>query len=54
MLNLQGLKTLWNKEKKNISPKRWEAREVYECCMKKAGYDVHQLDGDLDGRACEW
>ena len=32
----------------------WEAQEAYECCMEKVGYDVHQLDGDLDGRACEW
>ena len=31
-----------------------EAQEAYECCMEKLGYDVHQLDGDLDGRACEW
>ncbi|MDP3935190.1 MAG: excalibur calcium-binding domain-containing protein [Candidatus Giovannonibacteria bacterium] len=32
---------------------RQEAREVYECCMKKVGYDVHRLDGDSDGIACE-
>jgi len=33
---------------------RREAREKYECCMNKVGYDVHNLDGDLDGIACEW
>ena len=33
---------------------RREAREKYECCMKKVGYDVHNLDGDSDGVACEW
>jgi len=31
-----------------------EARELYQCCMDKVGYDVHQLDGDNDKRACEW
>jgi len=33
---------------------RREAREKYECCMKKVGYDVHNLDSDSDGLACEW
>ena len=33
---------------------RQEAREKYECCMQKVGYDVHNLDGDSDGLACEW
>lgn len=33
---------------------RREAREVYECCMKKVGYDIHRLDRDSDGIACEW
>jgi len=33
---------------------RREAREKYECCMNKVGYDVHNLDADLDGIACEW
>ncbi len=33
---------------------RREAREIYECCMDKVGYDVHNLDGDSDGLACEW
>jgi hypothetical protein len=32
---------------------RREARELYECCMKKVGYDVHHLDRDSDGIACE-
>ena len=33
---------------------RRKARELYECCIKKVGYDVHNLDGDSDGIACEW
>ncbi len=33
---------------------RREARNKYECCMDKVGYDVHNLDGDSDGIACEW
>ncbi len=33
---------------------RREAREKYECCMRKVGYDVHRLDRDKDGIACEW
>ena len=33
---------------------RRKAREKYECCMQKIGYDVHNLDGDSDGVACEW
>ena len=32
---------------------RREARELYDCCMRKAGYDVHKLDRDSDGIACE-
>ncbi|MFA5248182.1 MAG: excalibur calcium-binding domain-containing protein [Patescibacteria group bacterium] len=32
---------------------RQEARGVYECCMEKVGRDIHKLDGDLDGIACE-
>lgn len=32
----------------------WEAQQMYECCMQKVGYDIHQLDRDDDGRACEW
>ncbi|MCK4540078.1 excalibur calcium-binding domain-containing protein [Candidatus Parcubacteria bacterium] len=32
---------------------RREAREKYECCMRKVGYDAHNLDGDSDGVACE-
>ena len=32
---------------------RREAREKYECCINKVGYDVHNLDGDSDGTACE-
>lgn len=33
---------------------RREAREKYECCINKVGYDVHNLDRDSDGIACEW
>lgn len=33
---------------------RNEAQELYECCMRKAGYDVHNLDRDSDGLACEY
>ncbi|MCK5062160.1 excalibur calcium-binding domain-containing protein [Candidatus Parcubacteria bacterium] len=33
---------------------RREARDKYECCKQKVGYDVHNLDGDSDGIACEW
>lgn len=33
---------------------RREANEIYECCLKKVGYDVHRLDRDSDGIACEW
>ncbi|MCK5061864.1 excalibur calcium-binding domain-containing protein [Candidatus Parcubacteria bacterium] len=33
---------------------RRKAREKYECCMRKVGYDVHNLDRDSDGIACEW
>ena len=32
---------------------RREARELYDCCMRKVGYDVHKLDRDSDGIACE-
>ena len=30
-----------------------EAQRVYDYCMKKVGYDVHRLDKDKDGVACE-
>ncbi|MDD5103069.1 MAG: YHYH domain-containing protein [Candidatus Peribacteraceae bacterium] len=30
-----------------------EAQDVYEECLQKAGKDVHGLDGDDDGIACE-
>jgi len=33
---------------------RRKARDMYDCCMQKVGYDVHNLDGDFDGVACEW
>ena len=29
------------------------AQAVYEYCMVQVGYDVHRLDGDNDGVACE-
>lgn len=31
-----------------------EAQKCYNYCMDKVGYDVHRLDGDNDGTACEW
>jgi len=31
-----------------------QAQKVYECCLRKVGYDVHRLDRDKDGLACEW
>ena len=33
---------------------RAKAQEVYEYCLRKTGRDVHWLDADNDGRACEW
>lgn len=33
---------------------RKEAREIYKCCMDKIGRDIHKLDQDRDGLACEW
>ena len=33
---------------------RREARAKHDCCMRKVGYDVHNLDRDSDGIACEW
>ncbi len=30
-----------------------EAQKVYDYCMQKVGYDVHRLDRDKDGVACE-
>ncbi|MBW2046302.1 MAG: thermonuclease family protein, partial [Deltaproteobacteria bacterium] len=30
-----------------------EAQECYKYCLKQAGYDVHRLDRDKDGVACE-
>jgi len=30
-----------------------EAQNVYEYCLEKVGKDVHRLDGDDDGSACE-
>ncbi|MBE2198478.1 MAG: excalibur calcium-binding domain-containing protein [Anaerolinea sp.] len=30
-----------------------EAQACYEYCLAQVGYDVHQLDGDNDGVACE-
>ena len=30
-----------------------EAQGTYESCLDKVGYDVHGLDGDDDGVACE-
>ena len=30
-----------------------QAQQVYNYCMAAVGYDVHRLDGDNDGIACE-
>lgn len=30
-----------------------QAQELYLCCMAQVGYDVHRLDRDDDGDACE-
>lgn len=31
-----------------------EAQNMYECCIRKTGRDIHWLDDDKDGAACEW
>ena len=31
----------------------FEAQEVFECCMKKTGGDIHKLDGNSDNQVCE-
>lgn len=30
------------------------AQACYDYCMQEVGYDVHKLDRDEDGIACEW
>jgi len=30
-----------------------EAQQVFDYCMAQVGFDVHRLDGDNDGIACE-
>ncbi len=30
-----------------------EAQEIFDCCYEQVGYDVHKLDRDGDGSACE-
>lgn len=30
-----------------------EAQNLYNCCLQKVGRDIHQLDRDKDGSACE-
>ena len=30
-----------------------EAQNLYNCCLQKVGADIHRLDGDKDGSACE-
>ena len=30
-----------------------EAQQVFDYCFEQVGFDVHQLDGDDDGIACE-
>ena len=31
-----------------------EAQAMYKQCILEKGVDVHHLDGDSDGKACEW
>lgn len=35
-------------------PTQAAAQACYEYCLRKVGYDVHWLDDDGDGVACEW
>ncbi|MEM7800195.1 MAG: excalibur calcium-binding domain-containing protein [Chloroflexota bacterium] len=35
-------------------PTHQHANQCYSYCMATAGYDVHELDGDNDGVACEY
>ncbi|MDP3964222.1 MAG: thermonuclease family protein [bacterium] len=30
-----------------------DAQSLYECCAKESGEDIHLIDGDEDGNACE-
>ena len=30
-----------------------EAQNLYDCCLQKVGVDIHRLDRDKDGSACE-
>jgi hypothetical protein len=32
----------------------FDAQSCYLRCLQLAGRDVHDLDGDNDGSACEW
>lgn len=32
----------------------WSAQACYMRCIQLTGKDIHQLDGDDDGTACEW
>jgi hypothetical protein len=32
---------------------QWEAQQCYDYCMAQVGRDVHRLDADEDGVACE-
>ena len=33
--------------------KHSEAQAYFDCCMRKVGFDIHKLDGDGNGMACE-
>lgn len=32
----------------------WDAQQCYRYCLNQTGVDVHDLDRDSDGNACEW
>ena len=32
----------------------WEAQDCYEWCLEQGAGDIHWLDDDHDGIACEW
>lgn len=32
---------------------QWQAQVCFDYCMQEVGYDIHKLDRDNDGMACE-
>ena len=44
----------YNKYNCSDFPTQKAAQACFEHCMNKIGYDVHWLDDDKDGKACEW